>query len=195
MCLIVNLSNNLVGGGLQVALSFLEECKKIPDNSYFVFLRNSISNLVDESSFPDCFRFIKTPNLKVWQFAAYLKPLEKQIRPDVVFTVFGPSYWKPLAKHVMGFARGHLINADSEFIKRQPIRFKIISAIQSLVYAYFFRNHADWLIVETNDAKDRLSKWIENKKISVIPNTCSSHFLMFNHFQINYRQKKIMKYD
>jgi glycosyltransferase involved in cell wall biosynthesis len=182
MRLIINVSNNLTGGGLQVALSFLEECKKIPTHSYFIFLRDGISNQVNESSFPGCFSFIRIPNLKVWQLASYLKPLEKQIKPDVVFTIFGPSYWKPVAKHIMGFARGYFINPDSEFIKRQSIRFKIIFVMQSLAYAYFFKNHADWLIVETDDAKDRLSKWIGKKEISVVLNTCGSHFFDIQSF-------------
>lgn len=35
-----------------------------------------------------------------------LTGLERDFRPDVVFTVFGPPYWSPHSKHVCGFAGG-----------------------------------------------------------------------------------------
>jgi hypothetical protein len=182
MILILNLSNNLGGGGLQVALSVLEECKKINGHFYHVFLGESAERQVYIHTFPDNFMFYKIPYIKIWQLYKYLRPLEKKIKPDYVFTVFGPSYWKPRAYHVMGFARVYDIYRDFEFIKNKPILFKIKLFIKGILRAYLFKYYADHLVVETEDARQRLVKRLHISAISVVSNTCSSVYYNYMNF-------------
>ena len=59
MRLIINTSNLYVGGGVQVAVSFINELKNIGlDNAYHVFLSCAINEQIDEKSFPITFIFI-----------------------------------------------------------------------------------------------------------------------------------------
>jgi glycosyltransferase involved in cell wall biosynthesis len=182
MVLILNLSNNLGGGGLQVALSVLEECKKIDIHDYHVFFGSNVQKQINVNSFPDNFMFYKIPSVKVWQLYKHLEPLGKRIKPDCVFTIFGPSYWKPRACHVMGFARVYDIYRDFEFIKKKPILFKIKLFIRGVLWIYLFKYCANILIVETEDARQRLMKRLHTSKISVVSNTCSSVYYNYINF-------------
>ena len=57
MKLLINLSNHLGGGGLQVALSFLSECRQITNNEYHVFMSPNVARQVDRTSFGKNFSF------------------------------------------------------------------------------------------------------------------------------------------
>ncbi|MDR0605592.1 MAG: glycosyltransferase [Bacteroidales bacterium] len=181
MVLILNLSNNLGGGGLQVALSVLEECKKISEHTYHVFLGENVQKQIKLDSFPCFFTFYQIPYMTIYkmrQMYTYFKTLEKQINPDCVFTVFGPTYWKPRVPHLMGFAYGHYIYRDYAFIKRVSIIYKIRSYLREWIHLYLFKYQADRIVVETEDAKERLSKKlkIDSGSINVVSNTCSVHY-------------------
>ena len=65
MKLIINASLNYVGGGLQVALSFIQECALIPENTYYVFMSENVSSQIDVTSYPTNFVFYNIPNLTV----------------------------------------------------------------------------------------------------------------------------------
>ena len=138
MKLLINLSNHLGGGGLQVALSFLSECRQITDNEYHVFMSPNVARQVDRTSFGKNFFFYDIPSVPFWKLSRVLSPLEKQIRPDAVFTVFGPSYWRPKSKHLEGFARGYWIYPESSFFKMMDFCWKISYHLQKNIKLFFF---------------------------------------------------------
>jgi glycosyltransferase involved in cell wall biosynthesis len=179
MRLILNLSNNLSGGGLQVALSVMEECKKITAHFYHVFLGKTAGDQVDTTSFPNNFTFYNIPQVQYWRLYSYLKPLERQIQPDCVFTVFGPSYWKPNSPHVMGFGRGFFLYRDYDFIKHQLFKNRVITYLRSVMGLFLFKKDADHFIIETEDAKSRLIKKLHTNEVSVVSNTCSSYYFQY----------------
>ncbi len=184
MKLIVNTSNLYVGGGVQVALSFLNELKELSlEHEYYIFLSQIIDQQIDRESFPDNFHFYlieRSPaSLKTRkQIVAQLDMLEEQIKPDIVFSVFGPSYWKPKAKHVMGFAVPWVLQKDSvaygelPFLKRMKMRMWV------KYVAYYVKRDASYYIIETEDGKKRLSNvlGIDKEEISVVGNSYSSIF-------------------
>ena len=63
MKLLINTSNLSVGGGLQVALSFINEIKKIINNNeYHIVMTNKISMQLDIYTFPKNFSFYNISN-------------------------------------------------------------------------------------------------------------------------------------
>jgi glycosyltransferase involved in cell wall biosynthesis len=182
MVLILNLSNNLGGGGLQVALAVLEECKKIGIHNYHVFIGSNAQKQVNINSFPGNFIFYTIPKVYFWQLHTYVKPLENQIRPDCVFTIFGPSYWKPKAPHVMGYAIPHFIYKDYSFFKHISILSKIRLYLKKLIQLYLFKHQADHLIVQTKDAQQRLIKLIHTEEVSVVSNAYNSFYLKWKKY-------------
>jgi glycosyltransferase involved in cell wall biosynthesis len=190
MILILNLSKTYTGGGLQVALSVLEECKNIAGHTYHVFLGENTGKQVDKDSFPKNFIFYDIPPVRYWKLHAYFRPLEEKIHPDCVFTVFGPSYWKSKAPHVMGFAYVHYIYRDYEFFKHAPVKYRIRSHVREWIHIYLFKREADHFIIETEDARKRLRKRLKSDSISVISNTCSAHYFNYKTYPDKLPERK-----
>jgi glycosyltransferase involved in cell wall biosynthesis len=184
MKLIINTSNLYVGGGLQVALSFINELKALNNShEYFIFLSSVVEKQLDKNSFSDKFHFYtieKSPSsLKTRkQVVSQLDTLEKKIQPNLVFSVFGPSYWKPKALHLMGFADGWVYNQKSiaysklSFFKRMKMR------LHTRYKAYYLKKDADYYILETQDAKEKIIDflYIDSENIFVVGNTYSENF-------------------
>ena len=184
MILLINTSNLYVGGGVQVALSFINELEKLYKNhEYHICLSNAIDKQINRELFSNNFNFyiieqspapLKTRKKTVTK----LNKLEEQINPDVVFTIFGPSYWKPKAKHLMGFAMPWFINPKSvaynelSFFKRNKER------LRAFYQKPYIQHGAEFYIVETEDTKNKLSKvaMIDDNKIYVVGNTVSRVF-------------------
>ena len=184
MKFLINTSNLYVGGGLQVALSFINELKMMEtSHDYHVFLSQAMDKQLDKNSFPKNFHFYlikKSPaSLKTRkQIVTQLDTLEKQIQPDVIFSVFGPSYWKPKTKHLTGFADGWVYNPDSIAYDRLPLSKRIKMRLHGKYKSYYLKKDADFFVMETEDAKQKLSQVVGIKKenIYVVGNTYSTVF-------------------
>jgi glycosyltransferase involved in cell wall biosynthesis len=204
MKIIINTSNLYVGGGLQVALSFINELKSLKSfHEYFIFLSLAIEKQLDTNSFSDKFHFYiikKSPSsLKTRkEVVAQLNYLEKEIEPDIVFSVFGPSYWKPKVTHLIGFADGWVYNQDSIAYRKLSLFQRIKMRLHTRYKGYYLKNNADYYILETQDAKNRIVEFLnlDAKKVFVVGNTYSENFsdlkLLDNtsEFYINLPKKK-----
>ena len=184
MNIIINTSNLYVGGGVQVALSFINELNNInAKNNYHIFISKTIKDQIDQHIFSNKFKFYfipKSPSHLVERLKTvkFLSSLEREIIPDVVFTVFGPSYWKPKVPHIMGFANGWLYNPMSIAYTKLTLFNRVRMKAFCWYQEYYLKKDANFFIVETLDAKSKLSmvSSIDVNKISVVGNTCSSIF-------------------
>lgn len=178
MKLVINASNLVSLGGMQVAYSFILECRKFSGNDYHVFLCPKLSAQIDKSEFGEEFKFY---DVEIIPFFAgrgrkelkRLIKLEKEISPDVVFSVFGPIYWTPRAKHLMGFAMPHYVYADSPYFQLINLKDKIYWKLNALVKMSFFARNAFYYHVETEDVRLRLAKYlsITPERIFTVSNT------------------------
>jgi glycosyltransferase involved in cell wall biosynthesis len=184
MKLLINTSNLYIGGGLQVALSFLNELKQIQEtHDYHVFLSLAVNLQIDQNTFPNNFYFYmidKSPSKLISRnkIVSMLNNLEREIDPDVVFTVFGPAYWRPKTLHLLGFADGWVYNPNSVAYDKLSLSKRLKMRAHSKYKAFYIKRDADYFVIETEDAKKKLSKTvgIEEEKITVIGNTCSGVF-------------------
>ena len=139
MKIIINTSNLFVGGGVQVALSFLNELKKINrENEYHVFISLAVKKQISYLSFSKNFIFYeieKSPAALLYRskINLILNELEEKISPDIVFTVFGPSYWTPKSKHLMGLATGWVYNPTTIAFKELSY-FKMLKTKLQIYY-------------------------------------------------------------
>lgn len=109
-----------------------------------------------------------------------LLEIEKKHNPDLVFVVFGPSYWRPKVKTLQGFALPLMVYPDTRnrVYKNNKIEYfyqKILNAYKARI----MRKNSDYIVVETNAFKHRVSKFLgfNNTKISVIENSFNANFL------------------
>lgn len=180
MRIIINTSNLHTGGGVQVAYSFINECISFGENEYHVFLCKRLIEQIDQSVFPENFFFYEfherpSPFLR-FHVLKRLHKIENEIKPDCVFSVFGPSYWTPNAPHVLGYAVPHFLYPDSPFFKSLDLISRLKWKSLKMIKKYFLIRNASYFHVETEDSKNRLSKFfqIPLENIAVISNTCNS---------------------
>lgn len=184
MKLFVNISNLIMGGSIQVAHSFLFELKKISSSNQYLICANKVSiKNIDTCIFPDNFRFVIIDSspakiLNRIKTLNNLNTIESDFNPDLVFTLFGPSYWIPKARHICGFADGWVYNPDSVAYSKLNLLSKLKRKLLNFIKTYRIKTEASHFILETDDAKNRVNKFlnIPNSKISVVPNTFNSVF-------------------
>jgi len=176
--LLINNTNSLKGGSLQVALSYIRAFINIPENEYHIFMGPEVDTQINVRDFPSNFHFYKFryhPSSVIHRFKTIrlLRNLEKKIKPDCVFTPFGPSYWTPISPHLVGFARGYYLYPDSPFFTITGLPMKVKIRLLKKLHRCFFRKNSQYYTVESDDAKKRLSLFIHKdlSNIHVISNT------------------------
>lgn len=183
MRIIVNCSNLRIGGGIQVALSFIQEFIGFPENEYHVFLSPQISSQIDKKKYPYNFNFYHFEHsISSFRYAygviMQLKKIENIIKPDCVFTVFGPSYWTPKSKHLMGYAMPHYVYP--EYLKKVRLSLKehYLNILKKKYHKFFLKKNAEYYYSETANVSKRLSQFvnINEKKVFTIGNTYNHVF-------------------
>jgi glycosyltransferase involved in cell wall biosynthesis len=175
---LLNLSNLHAGGGLQVAISFVDELSRLPLPLFNYTL--IVSTQVHEGGIrigTNVSKFSEYEVLDTVGVSALWSPLNKRIKHyDCVFTLFGPNYLRIQAQHeIVGFAQPWILifkNPISQAMrvdKRFTLWFKFY--IQRL---FFKRSHK--FVVELEHVKEGLvsQKIALAENISVVHNTLSA---------------------
>lgn len=178
--LIVNASNLHVGGGIQVAASFIND---IP-----VSLRHLVSvvastEVIENISLLEAERaqFALFKNLDVQGFASQMQgALDGLIQEGSgVFTVFGPVYsWRPKFRSVVGFAQPWIIYPENECYGKLSMLARIKIRLKYWLQGQYFKR-ADLLVVELDHVKEGLIRelGINSERIHVVHNCLSSIYL------------------
>ena len=185
MNILLNYSTVNGGGATQVALANLLELKKYSSNNFIVVLSPSFINYIETDQHPPNFKFVWlkkhiTNSLKdLISSVKHLNFIEKENNIDVVFTIFGPSYWTPKSKHLMGYAIPHYIYTESPFFKLLSFKQKISFKLKKILQKIFIKRNSHVLHVETEDVKNRLSSKfnIPIRNIFVVPATIHPCYL------------------
>jgi glycosyltransferase involved in cell wall biosynthesis len=181
MKVLLDCSRISTGGGTQVSLAILHNAVHTLEYEWHVVMSTELS-----SEFPsELDRYFKsvlrldrwTPFQRRIASPVFMPKYERSIRPDLVFSVFGPVYWRPKTKHLVGFAIPHLIYPETDVYQDYNLfRRMMINGVMRMGLLSFRR--ADYLVVETNTVRDRLESvlGIDRHRIFVIPNTYSGVF-------------------
>lgn len=156
MKLIIDNSNLFAGGGIQVAMSFLKDLKHLELNhEYYIIQSPNMAKAIHNIDFPKNFHFYhlseNTINNKRERIKEVIN-IENEVKPDCIFTVFGPSYHKSNYPKLVGFAIGHIIYPESPFFKTLSIKEKIYNKILCHIKTLCFNRNSDALVFETQDA-------------------------------------------
>ncbi len=185
MKIIINTTNLRWGGGIQSAVSLLNEWnqKYYANHDFFVFLSPAVQKELVADTFLSNFHFYlfnESPaSLKHRkQIHQKLDLLEKEIAPDIVYTIFGPAYWQPTTFHVEGFALGWITNPKSIAYRKLSFLTRLKKKFENRYKVLHLKREVDHYIVETHDVKEKLSKVLKvaKNKITVIGNTYNTFF-------------------
>ncbi len=183
MKILINTSSNFKGGGIQVAKSFIEECKKFNENEYYVVLSKNMVKVIDKSKFASNFFFYDAPFRPATKFFSlyshnsFLKKIENKFRPDIVFTTSGPSYWRPKKLHIMGYNIPHYIYPESPYFNKIKLLNRVLWKLRKKFAIYFFNRDGDVFVVQTDDVNKRLKNIMPSKKIFTVTNTVNSYYV------------------
>ncbi|MGB3592377.1 MAG: glycosyltransferase [Nonlabens sp.] len=177
MKILINASNLKIGGGLQVAHSVINHILNQPAISHdFVFvvstelelfLFDQIKNVRDKFITYDVPAMVHTSLLGKNKF---LDQIVNNFKIDRVFTVFGPSYWRPIVPHTTGYAKPQYIYTDSPFFKQLNFAARLKLSLKRKLHLYSFKNHTDQLISENEDVSVKLRSMMPGKKIHTVSN-------------------------
>lgn len=166
------------GGGLQVGRSLVLELAKDP--------RGHVIKNVVSKEFADVLPSgvdvsVVSPSparpISGARSRAQLRKIEREFAPDVVLTIFGPSYWKPAAAHVCGFADPWVFTSNRHawtllnLINKIKVKLKCTGKHLALI-----REHPDAFIVEIGFLKDKLEPRFKNSEVHVVQNNCGQAF-------------------
>jgi len=169
-----------IGGGIQVGLSIIQNIVQDPDIETIVVCTPQIDAQIDVLSKQKLKAYYVVPNVPFYkkrEQGNYILQLEKKYKPDLVFTVFGPSYWRSENKNIQGFALGKMLYPEiRKFYPSRVSRFK--EALFDFIKQKFFFKNVDNFLVETEVVKMRLTHKfkIPSEKIYVISNSYSPAF-------------------
>jgi glycosyltransferase involved in cell wall biosynthesis len=195
MKIIINCSTISATGATQVSASFIHECIQFKNNNYLVLLSKSVARNIAITEFPSNFLFRVLDNhplygLKGYQIRKELKKLEDQFQADVIFSVFGPSWWTPKKPHLMGFAYPYIIYKDSPYFQKITVIKKFEYLLREKIHLHFLKKNGKYLVCETDDTSKLISRKLslESHQVFTVGNTHSS---LFNDFKTNQYIKSI----
>ena len=175
MRLLINTSLLRFGGAVQVALSFIHECRRHDRNEYHVVVGSGVGSVLNPDDFPGNFHF-HHQNFGVMRLHKLprvqreMAALEFTIDPDCVVTTSGPAYWRSRAPHLIGFNRPLFIYPESPFLTAMGLRKRLILRLQKFLHCRLYRREADALIVQTDDVNKRVRELLGNEHVYTVTN-------------------------
>jgi glycosyltransferase involved in cell wall biosynthesis len=178
---IINAASIFKGGAEQVAHSFITECMDHPQHTYHVFLRENIGAQLNKTHFPENFTFYEIPFrpgssiFHVRKAIRYFNRLAKKIQPDVVISTGGHGFWKPDIPVVGGFNIPHYVYPESPYFNSLNAKQKMYWSLK-MQFDLFFYRRLDAVVVQTEDVKQRLEKFVKQSPVYSVSNTVNSTF-------------------
>jgi glycosyltransferase involved in cell wall biosynthesis len=181
MKVMINASNLKVGGGLQVAVSFLLELRSKPNCEFHIVASEMLQSEISCFSFPGYMNFYlysMKPSLKNFLLGSdtYLDELELKVKPDRVFSIFGPTYWMPKSPHLVGYAKPQYVYTESPFFSQISIFSKFKLFFKRLIHTRDFLKFSNALVAETEDVASRLRSLFPKKPIFTVTNNYNQIF-------------------
>lgn len=175
MNILVNASNLRVGGGVQVADSFISQLGRFTQHKFYVVLPDVLWYLHErfkDVSNVECYNYNKKKSVfhVLTNRDRFLDTLVDKSHIDIVFTVFGPSVWTPRVKHICGFAMAHCIYPDSVYWDLLSSKERIKLKIRTAFITNNFGRTASVMVTENPDVTQRLQKLFPRKKIYTVTN-------------------------
>lgn len=172
------------GGGIQVALALIENISKDQNFEVVCIVNPEIDQQLSLRAKENITHYYVEkiePIYKKISQGKRIAEIEKRHKPDLVFVVFGPSYWRSEAPCIQGFALPLMVYENTRnFIYKNDLKSKLYQKILNYFKARMFKKNADYAVVETQTFKHRLSSFMnfDDSKIFVVENSFNSNFLI-----------------
>lgn len=195
MKIIINTAHQRFGGAIQVALSFIYECRNFPENEYHVFVGPGVRKSLKNDEFPENFYFYDF-DFGVIKFRTtfkinrILRKLEKKINPDCIIATSGPTYFNSATPQIVGFNLGLYIYPESPAVTELKIfdRFKL--TLRKYVHFYYFRRDSSAYTTQTDDVNRRVKEALKTDKVYTVTNTANGFYDQWKKFPERLPERK-----
>ena len=182
MKIIINTSHQRFGGAIQVALSFIHECRNFPEHEYHIWVGQGVGKYLDTSVFSANFHFYHFDFGEIGfsvmgRIQKTLRPLENKIKPDAIIATSGPSYYHSIVPQIIGFNLPLYIYPESPFVNNLTWQKKLKLWLKKQVHFYYFKRDAIAFVVQTDDVGCRLKKALKTNKVYTVTNNHSNFYL------------------
>jgi len=179
--IIINTAHQRFGGAIQVALSFINECKNFPKHEYHVWIGHGVGKSIKTGSFPENFQFYHFDfgviNFKtIRAIQNQLSVLEHQINPDVLISTSGPTYFHSKAPQIIGFNLPLYIYPESPYVQEMSWKSKLKLALKRKAHFYYFKRDATAFVTQTVDVNQRVRKAFDTDQVFTVTNTASNYY-------------------
>ncbi len=182
MRLLINTAHQRFGGAVQVALSFIQECRQHPEHEYLVWVGPGLAPSLKEEIFPANFqlRFFDFGPI-TWSVSRKinrtLRGLELEAQPDCIFSTTGPTYFHARAPQVIGFNLPLYLYPESPYFQLpHPWKRRLTRRFRKPMQLRYYRRDADALVVQTHDVRTRVQRLFPHLPVHVVSNTCSTAY-------------------
>lgn len=180
--IIINLSTITVGGAIQVAISFIENVSKQNPRRFVFLLPEKMLGQLEQKTIKklSIYTFKKSP-AKSPSTQHKIRKIILQIKPKLIFTLFGPAYVNFNCPHICGMANGWITHAKREHFHLIKSLKKRLTMKLLTFYKQKHYKHANYWHTESQIAKrgavERFK--IDPDRITVIPNEVGSFYLPY----------------
>lgn len=196
MNILINCSGIGTGGGVQVADSICRELYKYKSHNFIVVISDSLTKCGEDIKKYDNvvlikYNFPKSLYSIITGRNQTLDKITEDYSVDSVFTIFGPSIWKPRFPHLCGFARAHILMSESPYFTRMNILDKIKNKILNLVLKLDFKRSANFFWTENPMITSRLSNLFKGSIVYTVSNNYNQ---VFDNNSL-WKEKKLPEFD
>ncbi len=196
MKIAINSSHQRFGGAIQVALSFINECKAFNQHDFFVWVGPGVRKSLIEEEFPTNFHFehfdfgvISFKN--TFEINATMQAVEQRIQPDVIIATSGPSYFKSKAPQIIGYNLGLYLYDELPFNDDRNWYRELRFNLKRRIHHYYFKRDADYYVVQTDDVNQRVRKAFGTDKVKTVTNTYSNYYCEWKAYPARLPEKKV----
>lgn len=182
--ILLNATTINVGGALFVTINFIRETLINPDNIdwYYIVSKEVKSELNNLGMELPLERFSICPNSpakfrKHYRAKNSILTLERQLNPDLVFSIGSPSYINFQSKEVHRLTNPYITHLNKFALKCYPIFNRIKILLKTLIQRNILRN-SRFFITQTLQAKTGIINLTQTspENVRVIPNSISRTF-------------------
>lgn len=183
MKILVNTATVFKGGSVQVARSFLEEARGLRGYEFHVVVGPSLVPIVESIPFPSNFVFHRIDSRPAEKLlgpilgSSFHRAVEREVRPNAVFTTSGPAYWRPTAPHLVGYNLPHFVYPESPYWSTVPLSARLRWKLKGMAVRHLLKHEGDAFVVQTDDVNQRLRVFLNHDEVYTVSNTCGGHYL------------------
>lgn len=158
-----------------MAHSFLHQIAQNTNHEYVLVLSSTLALQINSEIFGNNFKIyiydIKSSAQKsILSQDKFLDNLVKKHNVARVFSVFGPSYWRPKVNHTCGYAKPHYVYKKSPFFKTISLKDRFKLKLKEFFHLYDFKKNADVLITENPDVSAKIKVRLKKEVYTVTNN-------------------------